>query len=224
MEIWTIMDYGTYGGGGMPVADGNLVFLNEYDNQIYSIGQGPTVMTVTASDIGVTTSTPVMIRGTVMDISAGTKQNEQAARFPNGVPAVSDASMSGWMEYVYMQKPKPTDITGVPVSIDVIDSNGNYRNIGTTTSDSSGSFSLQWAPDIPGSYTVTARFAGSQSYYGSSAETSFYATTPAATPTSTALPATSAADTYFVPAFVGLFVLIIIVAVVQTLLMFRKRP
>ena len=62
-----------------------------------------------------------MIRGTVTDIAAGTQQDEQAARFPNGVPAVSDASQGAWMEYVYMQKPKPTNVTGVPVSLDVVD-------------------------------------------------------------------------------------------------------
>ena len=87
-----------------------------------------------------------------MDISAGTKQNEQAADFPNGVPCVSDASQSAWMEYVYMQKPEPTNVTGVPVTLSVIDSNGNYRPIGTATSDSSGMFTYTWAPDIPGSY------------------------------------------------------------------------
>ena len=54
-----------------------------------------------------------MIKGTVTDISAGTKQDQQAARFPNGVPAVSDESQSAWMEYVYMQKPRPTNVTGV---------------------------------------------------------------------------------------------------------------
>lgn len=69
----------------------------------------------------VTAGDSVVIQGTVMDISAGTKQNQQAADFPNGVPAVSDYSMSAWMEYVYMQKPKPANATGVAVSIDAID-------------------------------------------------------------------------------------------------------
>ena len=66
---------------------------------------------------------------------AGTKQKEQAARFPNGVPAVSDASMSDWMEYVYMQKPKPTNTTGVEVVFETQDPNGNNYEIGRTTSD-----------------------------------------------------------------------------------------
>ena len=79
-------------------------------------------------------------------------QNKKSKQhdFPNGVPAVSDASMSSWMEYVYMQKPKPTNATGVPVTLSVIDSNGNYRHIGTTTSDASGMFGFTWTPDISG--------------------------------------------------------------------------
>ena len=71
------------------------------------------------------------------------------------------------MEYVYMQQPCPTDVTGVPVDISVLDSNGNYRSIGSTTSDGSGKFALTWTPDIPGDFTIVAAFAGSKSYYSS---------------------------------------------------------
>ena len=137
---------GNNGGPGYPegiVADGEYVNHNMYDNQIYAFGQGPSKTTVTAPNIGATTATPIMITGTVTDISAGTKQNQQAADFPNGVPCVSDASQSQWMEYVYMQKPKPTNVTGVPVTLSVIDSNGNYRSIGTTTTDCQRLLQLQ---------------------------------------------------------------------------------
>jgi hypothetical protein len=128
------------------------------------------------------------------------------------------------MAYVYMQKPRPTNATGVPVSIDVIDSNGNYRNIGTTTSDASGMFTLTWMPDIPGNYTVIATFAGSDSYWGSSSETSFVTTAaPAATAAPTPTP-TSVADMYFVPAVAAIIIVIIIVGAVLALLMLRKRP
>ena len=72
--------------------------------------------------------------------------------FPNGVPVVSDASESAWMEYVYMQKPEPTNVIGVPVTLSVIDSNGNQRQIGTATTDASGTFALTWTPDIPGNF------------------------------------------------------------------------
>jgi hypothetical protein len=194
-----------------------------YDNQIYAFGQGPSQTTVTAPNVGVTTATPITISGTVIDISAGTTQNEQAARFPNGVPVISDANQSAWMEYVYMQKPQPAHAIGVPVSIDVIDSNHNYRNIGTATSDSSGTFALSWTPDILGDYTVIATFAGSESYWKSSAETHFYAS-EAVTPAPTTEPVKSTADLYFVPAIAGIIVAIIVVGAVLALLMLRKRP
>jgi hypothetical protein len=156
-EIWILDSWASVGGFadfGFPTADGQIAYLNAYDMQVYSLGKGPSAMTVTAPNIATSVETPIVIRGTVVDISAGTKQPEQAARFPNGVPAVSDESMSAWMEYVYMQKTKPTDTTGVTVTLNVIDSNGNYRTIGTTKTDSSGVFTYAWAPDIEGSYTV----------------------------------------------------------------------
>jgi outer membrane protein assembly factor BamB len=226
-QIWSITFQGPNSGGpGYPegsVADGEYVNQNMYDNQIYAFGQGPSQTTVTAPNVGVTTATPITISGTVIDISAGTTQNEQAARFPNGVPVISDANQSAWMEYVYMQKPQPAHAIGVPVSIDVIDSNHNYRNIGTATSDSSGTFALSWTPDILGDYTVIATFAGSESYWKSSAETHFYAS-EAVTPAPTTEPVKSTADLYFVPAIAGIIVAIIVVGAVLALLMLRKRP
>jgi hypothetical protein len=89
------------------MADGYTNWFNGYDNQIYSVGRRSSVTTVTAPNVVAAFGEPVVIQGTVMDISAGTKQNEQAARFPNGVPAVSDDSMKDWMGYVYQQKPRP---------------------------------------------------------------------------------------------------------------------
>ena len=160
--IWNI---NTFGEGDMPISDGILVALNGYDNQIYAYGMGPSKTTVTAPNVGVTTSTPITITGTVTDISAGSQQEAVAANFPNGLPCVSDASMTQFMEAVYMQQPMPTNVTGVPVILSVIDSNGNHRQIGTTTSDASGTFAFTWTPNIPGNYTVIATFAGSQSYY-----------------------------------------------------------
>jgi hypothetical protein len=123
-----------------------------------------------------------------------------------------------------MQKPRPTNTVGVPVKINVVDSNGNYREIGATTSDADGFFSLNWKPDITGQYTVYSSFAGSKSYWPSHAVTSFAVDPAPATPAPTAEPIQSSADMYFVPAIAGLFVLIIIVAIVLALLMLRKRP
>jgi PQQ-like domain len=225
-EIWTLTGWGTgmYVGANDIVADGYFVYLNCYDMQVYSVGKGPSQMTVTAPDVSVALGSSISIKGTITDISAGTTQQTQAARFPNGVAAVSDASQKLWMEYVYMQKPRPTNTIGVPVTINVVDSNGNYREIGATTSDADGYFSLNWKPDITGQYTVYASFAGSASYWPSHAVTSFAVDPAAATPAPTAAPIQSSADMYFVPAIAGLFVLIIVVAIVLALLMLRKHP
>jgi outer membrane protein assembly factor BamB len=218
LELWNITGWM----GVKAIADGILIAANAYDNQIYAFGKGPSATTVTAPDITVDFGKAVMIKGSVVDITAGTSQDEQSARFPNGVPAISDDDMSEWMEYVYMQKPKPIDVTGVEVVISVLDSNGNYYDIGTATTDDSGMFSLMWTPEIPGEFTVVATFAGSESYYGSYAETAFgVMEAPETTPEPTPQPA-SAADLYFLPMSIGTIVAIIAIGLVL-ILMLRKR-
>jgi hypothetical protein len=131
--------------------------------------------------------------------------------------------MASWMEYIYMQKPKPTNATGVPVALSVLDANGNYREIGTIISNTDGFFTFNWKPDITGQYTVYASFAGSESYWPSHSVTSFAVESAAPTHEPTATPLQSAADMYFVPAIAGLFVLVIVVAIVLALLMLRKK-
>jgi hypothetical protein len=163
------------------------------------------------------------VKGSVTDISAGTKQNEQAARFPSGVPAVSNESMTEWMEYVYMQKPRPTNATGVDVVISVLDPNNNVYEVGRTTSDSSGFYKLAFTPEVPGEYTIIATFEGSESYWGSYAETAINVEeAPAATPEPTPMPA-SIADQYFLPMSIGTIVAIIVVLVLLVLILLRKK-
>ncbi len=224
-EIWKLTGMGTgmYVGQYDIVADGYFTCLNIYDMQIYTVGKGASKLTVDAPAAAITQGQSLLIRGTVTDIAAGTTQKEQATRFPNGLACVSDASMQKWMEYVYMQKQKPTDTIGVPVTIAVTDSNGNFRIIGDTTSDSSGSYSLQWTPDIPGKYIVTAVFAGTNGYYGSSAETSFAVDSAQPTPSPQPVQEPSMADLYFLPAIAGLFIAIAIV-IILLLVTIRKRP
>jgi hypothetical protein len=178
-------------------------------------------MTVTAPDTAAPLGASVTIKGTITDISAGTKQKEQAARFPNGVPAVSDAAQAQWMEYVYMQKGRPSNTTGVPITLSVVDANGNFRDIGTTTSND-GFYSLNWKPDISGAYTVYASFTGSESYWPSHAVSAFSVDPAAPTVAPTATPTESTADLYFVPAIAGLFVAIIVVGLL-IILVLRKR-
>jgi outer membrane protein assembly factor BamB len=208
------------------VSDGIMTTLNAYDNQIYAWGVGPSETSVTAPDIGVTTATPVTITGTVMDISAGSQQNAVAANFPHGLPCVSDASMSPFMEAVYMQQPMPNNLTGVPVTLSVTDSNGNHYNIGTAiTNPLTGFYSLTWTPVIPGNFTVTATFAGTQSYYGSYANTAFYASPAASTPAPTASPVSGLASTTTVMDIgVAIIIVIVICVAVLAVLMMRKRP
>ena len=226
-EIWQLSLYPSEWstpGSEWATADGFITCMNGLDNNIYSIGRGPSVTTVTAPNVGLSFGTPIVIKGTVMDISAGTTQTTQAADFPNGVPCSSDASMKDWMGYVYQQKPLPTNFTGVPVTISVLDSNGNFRPIGTATTDATGTFRLTWTPDIPGNFTVVASFAGTNGYWPSNSEDGFNVMqAPAATTAPTPTPA-SMADLYFLPVSIAIIIAIVIVGAVLALLMLRKRP
>ncbi|MEM4733410.1 MAG: PQQ-binding-like beta-propeller repeat protein, partial [Candidatus Bathyarchaeia archaeon] len=118
-EVWAM--YGWAHPQTVAIADGILIYWNNYDHQIYAVGKGPSATSVSIQNDVVTHGSKVLVKGSVIDISAGTRQHEQAARFPNGVPAVADESMSAWMEYVYMQKPRPADVKGVEVVVSVLD-------------------------------------------------------------------------------------------------------
>jgi hypothetical protein len=63
---------------------------------------------------------------------------------------VSDDNMTDWMQYVYMQMPKPNDVEGVEVVLETLDPNGNFYEIGRTTSDASGTYKLSFVPEVPG--------------------------------------------------------------------------
>jgi hypothetical protein len=127
-------------------------------------------MTVSAPDAAVEANTAVMIKGTVMDNSPGTESDALQLRFPNGVPVVSDESQSAWMLYVYKQFSQPMDATGVSISIDATDPNGNSVHLGDTTSDASGQFYFEFTPTTEGKYTIYATFMGSEAYYSSYAQ------------------------------------------------------
>jgi hypothetical protein len=224
-EIWALSDYtGEFSAMSYAIADGYATFYNGYDDQIYSVGRGPSATTVTAPDVAAAFGTPIVIKGFVTDVSAGTKQNEQAARFPNGVPVASDASMKEWMGYVYQQQLSPTNFTGVPVTIDIVDSNGNYRNIGTATTDSTGLFHLTWTPDIPSDYTVIATFQGTNGYWPSHTETAFTVLpAPTPVPVTTVETPPDMTGTYVTYAAVAIIIAVAIVGAV-IVLMLRKRP
>ncbi|MCW4005012.1 MAG: PQQ-like beta-propeller repeat protein [Candidatus Bathyarchaeota archaeon] len=195
-EIFSVLGWMQDGWTNAPaIADGYLVTENGYDKQIYCFGKGQSATTVTCSSvIGSTTS--VLIEGSVTDQSPGqTCLGIPAA----GTPAISDDCMSDWMEYLYMQQPKPTQATGVTVYLTAIDPNGNTQDIGAVTSDIDGNFAIQWTPPVPGVYTVKASFEGTESYFKSYATTSFAianAPAPSVSPQpTTTVPPTTASPT-----------------------------
>lgn len=225
-EIWTLSSY-TGGGGSTTsyaVADGFATWFNGYDNSIYVVGRGPSETTIDAPKAGVPFGNSVVLSGTVLDISAGTQQTQQTTKLPHGVPVSSDASMTEWMAYVYQQKPMPTNFTGVQVQLYVLDSNGNYREIGNAPTDENGYYTLTWQPDIPGDYRVYAQFAGNNGYWPSRAVTSFAVEPETATPNPTqASTPISAADLYLLPGIIAIIIAIAIVGAVL-LIAIRKRP
>jgi hypothetical protein len=219
--VWSGL--GFYGREPSAIADGYLVAWNSYDAQIYTYGKGPTKMTVDAPKTSIDSGNALVISGTITDISAGTKDADRSARFPDGVGCVSDASQTQWMAYVYMQQPKPTNATGVPVVLSVVDSNGNYRTIGTTTSTTEGFYTYTWTPDISGDYFIYASFAGSESYWPSQAISSFTVAEQATpTPAPTAQPV-SVTEQFFLPSVAAIILAIAIVGALIILLQ-RKKP
>ena len=220
--VWSNLGFDTT---GTEVTDGVLTTFNAYDGQVYAYAQGPSQTTVSVPSVGVTTATPIVISGTVTDVSPGASQEVVKADFPNGLPCVSDDSMSGLMEAAYEQQPLPTNLTGVPITLYVLDSNNNYRQIGTTTSDASGTYSYTWTPDITGDYTIYAVFAGTNGYYGSSAEAHIHASAPPATPAPSATPLSGlASNNTLMYGIVAIVIVIIIIGAVLAILVTRKRP
>jgi len=206
--IWNYECYGVSMSAGnagynFAISDGRLVALNAYDNSIDCFGKGPSATTVTAPNVAVPQGTGVMLTGTVTDQSPGGKLNvNYDLDVPlKGTPAIADAYMSDWMQYLYQQRPMPTNAKGVQVRLTALDPNGNFQDIGFATSDTSGNYGLSWIPPVPGTYKVTATFAGSNAYGPSSSTTYLLVGPKAAAPVAvvtavpTAVPTQTAAPT-----------------------------
>jgi hypothetical protein len=111
-------------------------------------------------------------------------------------------------------------MTGVPVSLDALDSNNNWQHIGDVTTDAySGTFGLTWEPEIPGQYKVTATFLGDDSY-GSSSATTYVGVVEAPPATPTPEPQVIPDTT---PMFVISTVAIIIAIAIATILLLRRK-
>ncbi len=165
--IWNIPFFIETGPSVNPcaVADGYLVGSNGYDGYTYTFGKGKSQTTVTAPSVEVQVGQKFTITGTVLDMSPA----------QSGTAAISDEYMGVWMKYLHMQGSKPTDATGVPVTLTAIDPNNNLINIGEAISDTDGVYGFTWTPEVPGLYHIIATFAGSESYGSSTASTYFTA-------------------------------------------------
>jgi len=207
------------------MADGKVVGLNYFDNKIYCIGKGNSATTVSAPQTVPTVGSSVMITGTVTDDTpTGSHNTNDKVDFTlKGTPAISDADMGRWMEYLFMNQAMPANAKGVNVTLTVLDPNNNVYEIGRTTSDITGAYGLLWEPPVPGTYQIIATFEGSASYGSSFAQTYMaVAEAPAATPAPTPTPAPMT-DTYILGSTIGIIIAIVIVGLLLVLLL-RKRP
>jgi len=182
---------------------------------MYVFGKGKSATTVTAPDVVVPKGTGVVIKGTVLD---------QSPAQP-GTPCVSEASMSLQMEHLHLQMPeggvwKNETITGVPVTLTAIGSDGSVIDIGSvTTNGYYGTFSKEWTPQAEGTYEIIASFAGDDSY-GSSAASTAVSVGPAPDPIQ--FPEQIAPTDYTMTIISGVIAVIIAVAIVGILL-YRKK-
>jgi outer membrane protein assembly factor BamB len=222
-EMWKLLDFNQ----GLGLADGNIVTCDEYTNNIYCVGKGPSGLTVDAPKGGIIQGNSFTITGIVTDQSPGAVAYAKKFGLVNGLPAVSDDSQQAFMQYIYEQQIKPTDVKGLPVKIDALDPNGNIINLGTTTSNANGFYSFQVNPDMltagSGTYQVIATFAGSNSYGSSNAESAFTINS-AATVAPTAIPQSNLATTTDLMAYIlGAAIAIIIAIAIVGALILRKR-
>jgi outer membrane protein assembly factor BamB len=201
-----------------PVADGYLTASDPYSGYMYVFGKGKSATTVSAPDIAVPKGTAVLIHGTVLDQSPGQP----------GTPCVSAASMETQMEYLHMQHPidglyHNETITGVPVILTAIGSDGTVIDIGTTTTNGyGGTFGMAWTPPNEDTYTIMASFNGDDSYGSSMATTAVTVGPAPASPTPTPTPQPQAAPDN-TPLIYATVAIIIAVAIVGIML-YRKRP
>ncbi len=209
--LWKIQHWGT----NPAIADGYLVDLDLFDNQIYCFGKGPSETTVSVQPATAAKGSLVMITGSVTDQSAGAK----------GTPAIADKDQEAWMEYLYQQRPKPQNAAGVLVKLTALDQNGNTRDIGTACSDSNGNYGLSWTPPAEGTYKITATFEGTFAYAASDA-TSYVGVGAAASPyvpgpTPSIAPGTPAETAWIT--YVAIAVVVIIIVALAAVLVLRRR-
>ena len=136
--------------------------------------------------------------------------------------------MATQMEYLHKQMPingiyGNETVTGVPVTLTAIGSDGSVIDIGSTTTNGYyGTFSKAWTPTAEGIYEIIVSFSGDDSY-GSSEATTSVSVGPAPT-TPEPSPQTTAPDYTMTIVGVGIAIIIAVaVAVALAVLILRKR-
>ena len=209
----------TLNGGLRPssAANGYVIATGDNDGNMYCLGKGKTQTTVAIQNNVIAQGGAILIQGNVLD---------QSPAQP-GTPAVSDDSMSEWMDYLNMQNAtllnNPPAPKGVTVRLATVDPNGNVIDIGTVTSDSDGMFKKTWTPSSEGEYTVYATFDGSDSYYGSYAGTAL-SVTKAPAETSTTQQTIPDYTMTIVAGIIAVIIAVTVAVAIATVLILRKRP
>jgi outer membrane protein assembly factor BamB len=200
------------------MADGYLTASNPYDGYMYVFGRGKSATTVTAPDVAVPLGTAFTIKGTVLD---------QSPAQP-GTPCVSKDSMTTQMENIHMQMPITglwgnETLTGVPVTLTAIGSDGTVIDIGTvTTNGYYGTFNKAWTPPKEDTYQIIASFAADDSYGSSNAATGVTVGPAPTTPETPEIP-TPVDYTPWLYGIMAAVVVAIIVGIIAILIALRKR-
>jgi hypothetical protein len=136
--------------------------------------------------------------------------------------------MKTQMEYLHMQLPingiwHNITMTGVPVSLTAIDSNGTYVDIGKATTDAYyGTFEFAWTPPAQGTYKIIANFLADESYSSSGASSAVTVGPAPATP-ETPAQVTVPDNTMLLYGILAAVAIAIIIGLVAILLVLRKR-
>ncbi len=193
-----------------PIHDG-YVQLFSSDGFFYWFGKGKSATTVTAPDTAVPLGTSLLIKGTVLDLSPAQ---------PN-TPCVSVDSVAAMMEHVHIQRDLPNNLTGVPVTLTAIGSDGSVTAIGETTTNAYyGTFNMPWTPSKQDTYQIIASFGGDASYGSSAAATAVTVGPAPGTPESVEIP--EAIDYSMLIIGMGIAI-IIVIAIVGVILYLKKK-
>jgi hypothetical protein len=207
--VWTL------NGGVFPeaAAAGYILGYGQYDGNVYCVGKGQTSTSVTIQNNVVANHATALITGNVLD------QSPAAA----GTPAVADSSMSEWMDYLHMQNStllnNPPTPEGVQVTLTALYPDGSTQTIGTTTTNSEGNYGLKFVPNMTGTYTISASFAGTQAYWPSDSQTMLEVVAGSEATTSPPI-----ANPPYEMYTIGSAVAVIIALAVVAVLLLRKKP